>query len=1006
MSIKSWVRRAVFGFPAAPGRHDFVASGPMPIDNMFSMMRGWSRSVSREEALRIPGVLKGRNLLCSVATLPLTQRGPGNRLERSPLLEQIDPNVTNVVVLAMTLEDLLFDGVSWWRVTARGADGYPSSATHIDRSRVTLKPPKAWGYQPADVLPSGESATATVVYVDGKPVLAADMIRFDSPNPALLQYAGDTFRAARMYLEAAGRYASNPMPTEHFTPADNAAEPTTDQVEEFLSQWKAARRSSSTAYVPGWAKYNPDTSTSAADMKLPELKTQAALETALCMGLDPEVLGVATTSRTYANAQDWRRDRINDLFAGFMLAITQRLSMGDVTRRGYLVTFDVDDYMRADPITRTAYYRALQDMGAIRVEQIQEEEGLLVSGDQRPTGGTPAVTPGSTGDPARDEVAQQRARRAATFDAAASTRTFEFRAGTFSVDTETRTVRGLALPYNKVASKYGLKFKFAPGSLEWGEQVSRVKFLREHMYGSAIGVATKLENTPAGLDVAFRVGQGADRDAVLADAADGILDGLSVGVEFDEATDTVPDPDDKGVLLVRRATLREVSITAMPAFDDARVTTVAASRDGGSMNCTLCGAPLVPGVAHVCATAPAAPVTLTADQFAALLAGRTPEVVEPPAVVDPAGPDAGRQTASTFVNESTGYAFNARPRENTPGGRFVAGGTNDFSTDVAAMLKARDFDGQITPAGRRVLDFVAAQFDVDSADINETTPTIQRPDMYVDQRDYRYPLWDAVNKGTPPNGIQPFTFPKFSSASGLVGAHTEGTEPTGGTFVTTGQTVTPTAVSGKAYMTREAYDMGGNPAVSTLIWNQMVRGYKEGLETATSTFLATLTAATDLLLTAAAADDVLMDLWEGHVVDLQFIRGYDFDMFAVEKELFKKFAQAEDSTGRPLNPMLGPMNTNGTAARRFVRLDLAGVEAVPSWALASTAGAPNNSWLFDRSTVHGWATAPQRLEFEGASDDNTSVAPVAKIGFGIWGYTAFANSDIGGVRQVIYDTVA
>ena len=44
---------------------------------------------------------------------------------RSPLLEQIDPDVPNVVTLAQTIEDLLFDGVSWWMVTRVGADRYP-----------------------------------------------------------------------------------------------------------------------------------------------------------------------------------------------------------------------------------------------------------------------------------------------------------------------------------------------------------------------------------------------------------------------------------------------------------------------------------------------------------------------------------------------------------------------------------------------------------------------------------------------------------------------------------------------------------------------------------------------------------------------------------------------------------------------------------------------------------------------------------------------------------------
>lgn len=1014
MKITGWVRRHVLGLDERPSPASRQFSGPMPIDHMFASLRGRSGTLSRREALQIPGVKKGRDLLCSIATLPLAERGPGNAVSRAPLLEQIDPDLPNVVVLAMTIEDLLFDAVSWWRVLERGADGYPVKARRLAPGSVTTKPPTGATWPNPAATPGGVDPTATRVYVDGREVDRREVIRFDSPNPGLSEVAAATFRAAADYRDAAALYAKNPQVSEYFSPADNALELGEDAIRENLAAWLAARRSGGIGYVPAALKYNESTSPTAADMKLPELKQQAALETALCIGLDPETLGVSTTSRTYANAQDWRRDRINDVLSAYMLAITQRLSMGDLCRRGYVRTFDLDDYMRADPATRIAYYQGLRQMGAIDVEYVQAEEGLPIVGDRgaAPTGGTPSSTPGPSPAPATgpaDELAARRGRVAASF-AAPSVRTFEFTSARFSVDTATRTIRGVALPYGEIASKYGLRFRFEPGSLEWdAANVSRVKLLDSHNYERPMGVATELRNTPTALEASFRVGAGPERDALLADAADGIVDGLSVGVEFDEAVDTVPDPDNPGVLLVRRATLNEVSSTAMPAFTGARVTTVAASRDnGGTMHtCTTCGGTLELGVAHVCAPAAGAPVTLTAAQFAALFPGAAPVLPAPapadpgPAVVDPAGPaPAGRVEA---VNEPLPYRFvGARPGRPA---RFLPG-DHDFSTDVVAMIKSGDSAGEHTDEGRRVMGFIAAQFDVDSADINEVTPEIQRPDMYVDQRNYRYVLWNAVNKGAPPNGIQPFRFPKFSSATGLVGAHTEGTEPTGGTIVTTSDTVTPTGLSGKAYLTREVWDMGGNPAVSGLIWNQMVRGYKEALEAATATFLGTLTAATDIALTTAAVDDALMDEWEQAVAGLQFIRGYDFDFFAVEQVLYKKFVGAEDSTGRPLAPRLNPMNSNSQARNRFVTLDLAGIEGVPAWALPSTPGASNNSWLFDSSTIYGWATQPQRLEFDGASDDNTTVAPVAKIGIGIWGYKAFANTDIGGVRQVTYDSVA
>jgi hypothetical protein len=88
------------------------------------------------------------------------------------------------------------------------------------------------------------------------------------------------------------------------------------------------------------------------------------------------------------------------------------------------------------------------------------------------------------------------------------------------------------------------------------------------------------------------------------------------------------------VLLVRRADLREVSLTAMPAFDDARVTRVAASK-GAAMT--------TDDAATIEAPEPAAaPVALTLEQFAAVramfAAEAAPTDPERPATVNPVRP--------------------------------------------------------------------------------------------------------------------------------------------------------------------------------------------------------------------------------------------------------------------------------------------------------------------------------------------------------------------------------
>lgn len=1094
------------------------------------MLRVSGTSVTRADALSVPAVRRGRNMLCSIATMPLEQVGPHHVVEPSVLLAQVDTDVANVVTIAQTVEDLVFSGISWWLKTADDPAGFPIAARHLDVTRVSLTPPK--NYRNPAPLPSGVDPRGGVVWVDGKPVAGSRVIRFDSPNPAVLAHAGREIRRAILLDKAAGMYAEDPRPSDYFAPADGADTVDDDEVKTILAKWEAARRERATAYVPAALSYNTVDSPNPQELQLAELQKQVSLDIANGLGVDPEDLGISTTSRTYSNDVDRRRNKLNEVLSPYMRAITDRLSMGDVTRPGYRVRFNTTEYLMPNPVDRWSVWSTGHGIGAITLDEIRDEDGRPPLPAADATGGeatgldaevaraiaelsqklylategkviftldearqlanragagltgpgpaTPAATDAEEA-PVPDDPDVAASRPAAlTFnrdkfrfehDPSAGLTFTDIPITEFSVDLAGRTIEGLALPYGKIGAKYGYKYRFDKGALSWSE-VSRVKLLREHF--QAIGRAISLNDTAAGLKVKFKVARGDAGDEALLLAEDGVLDGMSVGVDFDMAVDTVPDPKNRGVTLIRRADLREVSLTAMPAFDDARVTKVAASRTGdNTMQCTVCGQVHAEGVACT-APAPAAPpdgdpaaaaaanepavavtaaapagLTLSQDQLAAVLAvpGAFQAITHQP-TPEPTAPVAGLNLSMEQVSQLVGWAQAAAatgapapapavpaapeaPAGPTPvnptrpldlavtaeelpyrfdrRGHFTGETDHVFSADLVDAVKRGDFDGTGSDAGKRVMAFIQAKFaDVDVADVNDLNEPIQRPDMYVDQRDFRYPIWESIDKGAPPNGVQPFIFPKFNSAAGLVGDHTEGVEPTGGTFTTTSQTVTPTALSGKASLTREIWDTGGNPAVSTLIWAQMQRSWREGLESSAATFLNTLTAAIDITLGVAVIDDALVAAWDTAIADLQFVRGYDFEMFAVERVLYGAFVNASDLDGRKLVPQINPQNASGTASRRFVQLDLAGVTGVPAWALPSTPGSLNNSWLYDPMTVSGWASPPQRLDLlgSGGAAAGPDYKPVAYVDIAIWGYKAFANSDLGGVRQVTYDSVA
>jgi hypothetical protein len=952
----------------APSDSAQAFSNPVTtVDGVIQAARAATASmpVNRDTALQVPAVQRGRNLICSISTLPLTQYTPNRAPERSTLLTQIDPQVPNVVTVAQTVEDLLFDGIAWWRVTSRAWNGFPSAAQRIDPCRVHLNPPS--GAQSLRSLPSGADPDAAV-WVDTTVVNGADMIRFDSPNPALLVAARRAIRRAAMLELAAEMYARNPKPMDYFTPAEGADPADDEVISEVLNDWGGARSDGSTAYVPAALEYHTVMMPTPADLQLVQLQARASLDIANAIGLDPEDLGVSTTSRTYQNATDRRQDRINDVLAPYMRAITDRLGMNDVTRQGYTVAFDLRDYLKADPLTRASVATSMAALSAITVDEIREDDDrpMLTPAQRRELQPAPAPAPEATPVPVQNASDSQHNPRALTFSSVDMRQVITFDTETFSADSATRTVSGTLLPFGPVGENMSGKWRFAKGSVDWAKSaVSRVKLNREHDRRDLLGAATAIREGDGGIAASFKVARGDAGDLALSQAEDSVLDGLSAEVDV---LDFTTDPADASVYLVTKARLTGAALTGSPAFDDARLTSVAASNTEGTTMTTeaTTGQP-----APVPAAAPAqADLSAIVQAAVAAALGST----EAPATVNP------RRATLTAVNEAAPYGFNGRR------------GSHDFSTDLFAA--ARDASGE---AAQRVEKFMAQAFaDVSTDDVNELNPNRNRPDLFADNLAYEYPIWSAISKGSIPDAT-PFTVPKFSSASGLVNAHTESNEPSGGTYVTTGQTITPGALSGKVEITRETMDQGGNPQVSTLIWNEVTRAWFEALEAKAVTLLDGLTP-TGITITAGAVDADLEASLTSQLAALQYIRGGNrFRDFYVQVDLFKALVGAVDDTGRKLFPVLAPQNATGTTEAFFAAVNVGGLAARPAWGLAATGAVAASSYLFNRDDVHGWATPPQRLNFE---------YEVKSVWLGVWGYAATANTRLGGVREVIYDPVA
>lgn len=408
------------------------------------------------------------------------------------------------------------------------------------------------------------------------------------------------------------------------------------------------------------------------------------------------------------------------------------------------------------------------------------------------------------------------------------------------------------------------------------------------------------------------------------------------------------------------------------------------------MLCSTCGQVHAPGVTACATTTPPAATppapTGAAPDFSAGIAELREAIAQgfanvsaPQRPTVPAAP-----TATTEVREALPYRFvdNMGQFSLIDDMRAMASG------DADARQRLERFMGEVGPSFG--LGESGPSFAVTSGNVAALNPVQNRPELFVSNLTYSRPLQEAISTGTLDNKTS-FTVPKFASASGLVGTHTEGVEPTPGAFTATSQTVQPVPLSGKIEIVREVWDQGGSPQADTIIWGEMVNAWFEAREARIATLLNGLTL-TEINL-AGAVDEALVDAVQNILVDLQFVRGGNRYTSAVSDGLlFKALVNASDTGGRKLLPVIGASNAQGTTSGSFDRV-LIGPGFRAAWALGASNS--SNSYLLVPTSFWQWASAPQRFTFE---------YQVKSIDMAIWGYVAEASLRDTDAKRIDYTT--
>jgi HK97 family phage portal protein len=329
--------------------------------------------IDRNLALQVPSVSRCRNLICGVIAsidLELIQKSTGRKLENPVWLDQFDLRQPRSVTISYLVESLLLYGVGYLRVNSvYQDDGRPSGFEWVANTRVTVTTDQ-YGDEVDYYSINGQRVPDSGV---------GSLVTFQSLLPGVLETGGRTIQAALDIQKAASVAAATPMATGFIK--NSGADLPEAQIQGLLASWRAARNSRATAYLTSTLDYQT-VGYSPKDMTYNESSQYLSTEIARLMNCPAFMISSdMNNSMTYQNIIDGRKEFVAYSLQPYISAIENRLSMDDITRRGNVVRFALDEtFLRADTMARLLAIEKMLTLDLITVDEARALEELSPDG--------------------------------------------------------------------------------------------------------------------------------------------------------------------------------------------------------------------------------------------------------------------------------------------------------------------------------------------------------------------------------------------------------------------------------------------------------------------------------------------------------------------------------------------------------------------------------------------------------------------------------------------------
>jgi HK97 family phage prohead protease len=446
-----------------------------------------------------------------------------------------------------------------------------------------------------------------------------------------------------------------------------------------------------------------------------------------------------------------------------------------------------------------------------------------------------------------------------------------------AADGERRIVSGQIVPFGSVGNTSIGRVIFEAGSIQIPAP-SKIKLLAQHNTNDPIGRAQSFKETASGIDGVFKLSAASKAQDYLVMASEGLIDGLSVGVEVLASRERRD-----GTVIVSSALLKEVSLVESPAFTEARVLEVVAAEGEED-------------------SAPIEVAEETTINESEATVDETTTAATTEAAAAPAA-DASRPT----IKAATPYGENVtRVRHGIDSmGRYTEHKIKAALGDETSKL------------------WVSASEDLTAADTFTTNPAfnpIQYMKEFVSNTNFGRPAIDAVSRQALPTSGMSFNVPKLSVAP-TVAAVAELGDPAGTVMESAYITGTVSKYAGSQVISLELLERS-DPIFFDELAIQLQRAYLKATDNALITALKTGTQATGVAATSAGIISyVSTESAAAYNATSYFARNY-----IAGTGQWSLLMGATDTTGRPIYNASNPMNNAGDSRPTTIKGNVLGLD--------------------------------------------------------------------------------